>query len=94
MHPRGRSLTLRIFHTEDRRLSLYFRLNDPREQSFKGEAFQYMIARQFTAGLLSSPSASNAYGPGHFEAITQKALVLYGTPQQIYDAVRNYHVTQ
>ena len=86
--------TTSLVHTEDRRLSLYFRLNDPREQDYAGEAFQYMIARQFTAGLLSPPSASNAYGPGHFEAITQKGFVLYGTPQQIYDAVRNYHNTQ
>lgn len=72
-----------VVFSEDRRIIFNFTVSKSVNESWKGNAFNVMLARCTLSGLLNPESATQAYGFQACEAITNKTIVLYGTPTEI-----------
>lgn len=72
---------------EDRRILFNFTVSKSVNESWKGNAFNVMLARCTLSGLLNPESATQAYGFPAVEVVTNKTVVFYGTPAEILEGV-------
>jgi hypothetical protein len=78
--------TGQVFWEEDRRFNFMMAVSKEVSASYKGPAFLVNLARTNIAGMLSPDSATAVYNRPSVEAITNRSIVMYGTPTEIYNA--------
>jgi Carbohydrate esterase, sialic acid-specific acetylesterase len=73
---------------EDRRIASTMVIGKlARNRKDASRSFRFVAARNFLSGMLSPVSAAKFYGPTAIEILTGKSYTLFGTPEQIFDAI-------